>query len=172
VWQQIQAYTKACSPDEITSIGMIDILSSRELIVPEIFIPEQKVSPGFSNFKEGALNKIVFDALRAGKNTALMNFRWHSHGTGSVFFSGTDLRDIEEWKGDWVVNLVTNIYGKHIARIDMFKPFRITMEIKVVIDYQIDPAVQAACNAVVSEKVERVKPLLAGLEEYFNDEFF
>jgi len=156
IWQLIMTYTKICSPDEITAIGTLRIVSSREVVVEEFIIPKQDVSPSISKFHDGELNRIICEAIQEGKDTALMTFRWHSHGTGPVYFSPMDEDDIEEWTGDWVVNLVVNAYGEHKARIDQFKPFRTTMEIKVVIDYPVDPALYEACRAIVDERVVRV----------------
>lgn len=137
VWQQMREYVNASLPNEVTGIGAIRILNPHEAKVTHIFLPQQSVSAGYSQFAKGELGRIISNFV--GNNPACAGnlcFRWHSHAHGGVFWSSIDEQDINGWKGNHVFNLVTNAKGEVLIRLDCFKPFRITLsDVKLKVDY-------------------------------------
>ena len=136
IWLQIREYVQAAQPNEVTGIGAIKVLNKQEVRVTEIFLPRQKADPAYSEFAKGELAKIVSNFVRNNPASAgNLCFRWHSHGIGKVYWSSIDNEDIDHWKGKYVFNLVTNVQGDVLARVDIFEPFRLAVDAEVVIDY-------------------------------------
>lgn len=163
IWQQIQGYAIAASPNEITGLGTIK-QRGRDFVVDEIFVPEQRTSAAYCETKAGALNDIILNLIednpaRAGQ----LRFRWHSHVTGNVYWSATDEADIAATDASWVVNLVVNVRGDKKARLDVFaKDIQvIDAELEVHIEIpaaEIPATIAQKCMEEVSEKVELQAP--------------
>ncbi|MCL2444736.1 Mov34/MPN/PAD-1 family protein [Candidatus Saccharibacteria bacterium] len=158
IWQEILYCTKLCDPNEVTGIGILRLkrVDKETLKVERLFLPEQKVSRGLSTFDETALHGIIVDLADEGKGDDIewLRFRWHSHGRGDVYFSTIDEEDIDNWAGDWVINLVVNVYGEHVARLDMFEPLRIRQyPVRVIIDYPVNRRLMDRCKDEVDAKV-------------------
>lgn len=158
-WQQMHYYAKICAPNEVTGIGTIKANAERtELLVTEIFLPSQHTNPTYSQFDEGALNGIIYDLIcQDPERSRELRFRWHSHGESPTFWSPTDLRDIESWESDWAVNLVINLRGDYLARLDIFEPLRVrNVELDLMIDYPDSPELFQRCMADVGRAIQRL----------------
>lgn len=157
----MQEYVTASLPNEVTGIGAIRILNPNEVKVTEIFLPQQSVSAGYSQFAKGELGRIISKFV--GNNPACAGnlcFRWHSHAYSGVFWSSIDENDINSWKGDYVFNLVTNAKGDVLLRLDCFKPFRITIpDIKLQIDYpELSKKLKQKYMDEIATKVKVIPP--------------
>lgn len=163
-WQKLKYYVQFSLPNEVTGIGAIRLDSREHCTVTDIFLPYQQVSPGFSEFADGALNTIITDFV--GDNPTRVGelcFRWHSHGLGKVFWSGTDEQDISEWKGSWVVNLVTNAKADVLTRLDIFEPFHhANIPIETVIDFPEDLELMTTCQSLIEQRVSPIPTNLPG----------
>lgn len=174
LWQQMMNYAQLSLPNEVTGIGLIEHTEgSDQLYVREIFLPNQEVNPVFSQFSETGLHEIITDLIPDRiDDVEKLKFRWHSHGTGGVFFSGQDKADIEAWDGDWVVNVIINARGEWTARMDIFRPFRLeNYPINLVIDYT-DDEITPKLEAELKQKVSLLplppqKPLMKGGENQY-----
>lgn len=156
LWQKINCYVLLCLPNEVTGTGILKKTSNHELVVEEIFLPNQTVSPGESDFTEVGMHEIISDLIMAGtpEKVERLKFRWHSHAYGNCFFSVKDLHDIAEYSGDFVVNLVMNGAGEYLVRLDIFEPLRLeNLPIRLVVDYPIGRKMREACKAEVDNKV-------------------
>ncbi len=162
IWIQMLCFARQALPDEITGIGLIESEPDpdgyvRELTVKEIRIVPQRTSPGYCEFEDEALHGVYLDYIEEDRinDVQKLRFRWHSHGIGSVFFSTTDTRDIDEnnLNADWLVSLVINSRGDRIARLDNFTPFRnsVPLEIEIVEEIPID--LLTACRDQIAEMV-------------------
>lgn len=155
IWQQMCGYTHLSSPNEITGIGTITF-HGQDLLVDQIFVPKQIVSPGYCETDKGALNEIIFnlvedDPARAGK----LRFRWHSHAESSVFWSATDEKDINAWQGPWVANLVMNVRDEYLARLDLFDGLRVSnIPLDVSICTPVPTDILKACEQEISKRVK------------------
>lgn len=160
IWQQMWSYANYCLPHEVTGIGTLEQLNNQTLRVTEIFLPYQHTNPGYSEFDEGELGNIITDLIATQPERVTdLRFRWHSHGLGQTFWSSTDEKDIASWESSWVANLVINAKGGHLARFDLFEPFRISnIPLTVEIDYRTDDALAAKYREDVASKV-KVMPI-------------
>lgn len=162
IWQRIRYYIDACAPHEVTGIGTITRISSTSLRVTEVFLPNQRSNASYCECDDEALNGIIFNLVednpaRAGD----LRFRWHSHANGQCFWSTTDQNDIDNWQSDWVVNLVSNVKGDSLVRLDLFKPFKVSnIPIELVIDLPENETLRTECFAEAEQKVRiMVEPL-------------
>lgn len=155
LWQQIHAYARAASPNEVTGIGLMEIMDTGALRVTRLFLPRQRTSPGLCDFADGELNRILFEVMQEDPaQTKMLCFRWHSHAEGVVFWSPRDEEDIRAWKGAWVANLVVNTQGDYLARLDVFNPLKLeNLPLKIVIDCPLNAAIDAACQQEIAEKL-------------------
>ena len=155
IWQRIRYYIDACAPREVTGIGTITRISPTELRVTEVFLPNQCSNAGYCECDDEALNGIIFNLVednpaRAGD----LRFRWHSHANGQCFWSTTDQNDIDNWQSGWVVNLVANVKGESLVRLDLFQPFRIAnVPLELAIDLPESENLRQTCFAEAKQKV-------------------
>ena len=160
LWQRIQSYARAASPNEVTGIGLMKMADREFLSVTRLFLPKQSTCAGFCDFAEGELNQIILEVIQEDpKQAKMLCFRWHSHAEGSVFWSGRDEQDIDAWKGAWVANLVVNVRGDYCARLDIFEPLRLkNIPVEVAIDCPLDPEIDKVCAQEVHEKLTEIPP--------------
>ena len=92
-------------------------------IVTDPVILKQKVTGGTCDLDQDALADYY---CRAAKKHGKKNFRfcwWHSHHTMGVFWSGTDIKGINEYSdGDLSFALVVNLKRENKFRASMWKP--------------------------------------------------
>lgn len=157
LWQRMHYYANICAPNEVTGIGTIRASPNlTELQVTEIFLPQQHANNSFCQFDEGALNAVIYDLIcQDPERSQELRFRWHSHGESPTFYSATDLRDIETWESDWVVNMIINVHQDYVARLDLFAPLRVRdIPLDLIIDYPDDPVLYSQCVAETQKMVQ------------------
>ena len=92
-------------------------------IVTDPVILKQKVTGGTCDLDQDALADYY---CKAAKKHGKKNFRfcwWHSHHTMGVFWSGTDIKGINEYSdGDLSFALVVNLKRENKFRASMWKP--------------------------------------------------
>lgn len=164
IWQRLRLYTELSLPNEVTGIGTIEVQGPDDVVVREVFLPRQKTSPGVCEFADGELNRIIYELIERDdasySGASQLRFRWHSHALGNVFWSTKDEDDINDWDASWVVNLVMNVHGDHLARLDYFQPLHVhNHPVTLVIDYPEDPALRVACLQEIRERLT-VMPLV------------
>ena len=180
IWQQLMCYVKARAPYEVTGTGTVELLNDRQdLLVKSIILPYQQVNEAFSEFNKGEFGRITHEFLmsdlaHASEIAQQLCLRWHSHGKGKVFWSTHDEYDISTWKGDYVVNIVTNVKGEYKARLDIFRPVRV-QNIPLEIEITFPPLSAADVERYTAEVLSKAKviPLKkqGGLRPYENDIF-
>ena len=128
-WNKIIGYSQEAYNTMKSEIGGMSIMvededGDWELIRPVIL--KQEVSSGNTHLDKDALAEYYTMACKkAGKR----NFRfcwWHSHHTMAAFWSGTDLKAIDEFdKGDFSFALVVNLKEEYKFRISVWKPLEV-----------------------------------------------
>lgn len=157
--RQIFCYIAETTPYEVTGIGTIVFIEKEQSFeISEIFLPRQKVDIAHCSFAPNALHEIIFDLIKDNPARAGdLRFRWHSHAEGKVFWSTIDEADIENTNSDWVVNLVVNQRHEMLARLDLFRPFRVkNIPLEIVNLEYIDPEIATQYRAEVERKVQRI----------------
>ena len=104
-FQRLMLYVMLC-PQEVAGYGLVrrkgDLFH-----LDEVFILRQVVSKQHATTNVMDLNRKVGE-LAAQNQHHHMRFQWHSHADFSAYFSATDVKNIHEWGGEWLISLVMN----------------------------------------------------------------
>lgn len=167
IWERMKGYVLMAAPDEITGIGTISLFTDAAgcnsyFMVEDIFVPRQMVCQGYCETDDGAMNEIVTELLENDpEKVGNLRFRFHSHGNAAVFWSATDEEDIAKWQGPWVVNLVMNVRGDYLARLDIRQGKDVFHNIPLEVDvfHKLPPEVTKECLEEVRQKVVKLPSL-------------
>lgn len=154
-WQRLMGYVQLCE-EEINGFGLVEIVGNH-ILVNGVFITRQTVGPGSAEVDEADVHHLMYQLTEKGINTGKLRLQWHSHVHMPAYFSGVDTHNIEQYPGDWMISLVLNKFGQYSARLDLFKPFRVTVEELPVRIQQpaLDPRIEAECRGEITTKVRR-----------------
>ena len=128
---KLKYYTMLC-PMEISGLGKISYSKKdkNNIKIEDIFIFPQKV--GYSSTDLDKKSIALFLEKEYSKNKTISDIKiwWHSHADMPVSFSPRDERTIENFgeTSDFIVSLVVNHKMDMTAKIDIFNPFRNTIE--------------------------------------------
>ncbi len=115
---------------EISGLGIVEKLSSGDVLVTDIFLLEQEVTGAETTLDPAALGKFWNEKLNEPDfPVEKVKLWWHSHVDMSVFWSTTDIAtienlDTEQDEENWWLSIVGNKSGDRKARIDVYKPHR------------------------------------------------
>jgi hypothetical protein len=98
------------------------------ILIDDIFLFEQKVTGTSTDLSQEDISKFMCEYLKQGKDTYDLKFWWHSHVNMKVFWSGTDTSTIDRFSSDWLISMVSNKKGEFKLRVDIFEPFRLTID--------------------------------------------
>lgn len=127
VKKRIQLYTNLAT-GEISWIGDISF-SNNQIRVSDVYLIEQDTSDDKTKLREKAYAQFVMDYFSRGKDPANLKLWIHSHGDGLVFWSSDDEATIETHnRADFFVSIVVNKRGDFLARVDIFRPFRVKLD--------------------------------------------
>lgn len=104
-FQRLMLYVMLC-PQEVAGYGLIR-REENLFRLDEVFILKQVVSEQHAATNVLDLNRKVGELARQNRHD-LMRFQWHSHANFPAYFSATDVNNIHEWNGDWLISFVMN----------------------------------------------------------------
>ena len=132
--------------DEISGLGISKIIDE-QILVTDIFLLEQESAGASTELDEKAISKLIAYLHKTKKiDVATLNVWWHSHADMSVHWSPTDDANIEQFvNSKYLISLVYNKELEYKARLDLYKPFRITID--------IDSVTLAIENAELQKKI-------------------
>lgn len=100
-----------------------------EFIINEIFLPNQTNTSVSTDIEDEFIHGIIHKLVEEGKPTESLRLHWHSHVDMAVYVSKTDQENYDELRpGDWGVQLILNKARDILARVDHYKPYRMTFE--------------------------------------------
>lgn len=156
VYQKMFSYIKAID-EEISGLGSVEI-DGNTIRVKDVFLLEQQVSGGSTRLDVDGLTKFYDNKMKGGDDLSSYKIWWHSHNTMATFWSGIDEATIEDFnteKNDshnWMLSIVGNHAMDLKIRLDIFKPFRVTVEdIKYEVNYLSDEAKEEIKREVASK---------------------
>ena len=169
-YDKIINYAKAAYETMKCEIGGMSICyqdDDGDWVVTDPVIIKQEVTGGTCDLDKEELANYY---CRAAKKHAKKNFRfcwWHSHHTMGVFWSGTDIKGINEYSdGDLSFALVVNLKRENKFRISMWNPVVMhedtTLEIlgekKTSVPKKILNEVKELCESKTYSKVDWKNP--------------
>ena len=163
VEERMRHYAKLV-PGEVSGLGTVEEHDGG-FLVTDLFLPKQTCSPGGTELDQESVATLILELDQAGVDTATMRYWFHSHGDLDVFWSRTDEECINNLaNGDYVLSLVTNKRGQMLARLDIFKPVRVTIDQVPVTVRSTTDSLAERCRQEVAQNVENeplpfVRPL-------------
>ena len=152
-WDKILGYAEEAYSEHKSEIGGMSVMvedKDGDWELQDVVILKKEISSGNTILEKEALAEYYTkQAMKMGKK----NFRfcwWHSHHTMSAFWSGTDIKAIDEFnEGDFSFALVVNLKGEYKFRVSVWKP----VEVHEDTDLEIIDR-KARCTKKMKKEVE------------------
>jgi len=150
----IQGYIDL-APGEISGLGEVEVSRNDFVVTKLLDLLDQTVSNGSTNLDQDALFSFLEKAVEDEFDLSKVKLWWHSHKKGNVFWSLQDDNTISLLQNSgWIISIVGNQYGEYLARLDIFRPVHITLNLKISIIPQKLPRRQLAqLRAKIKQKV-------------------
>jgi proteasome lid subunit RPN8/RPN11 len=110
-------------PAEIAGLGYVTPRPDGFLIL-DVFALPQRVTDSDAELDPEALLDFLTEFVSAEGDPSSLQFWWHSHVDGELYWSPTDLETIERFSGNRVISIVGNQQGELLCRLDLFTPRR------------------------------------------------
>jgi len=157
VEERLRHYTRL-APGEVSGLGHVEEVDGG-FMVTDLFLPAQSCSSGGTELRAESVATLILTLDGAGVDAGRLRFWWHSHGSLDAFWSLTDEQCISNLaNGDYVISLVTNKRGAMLARLDIFRPVRVTIDRLPVSVRQAGDRLLEQCRQELAARVEQVAP--------------
>lgn len=144
---------------EISGLGKVRILRKGELLIEDIYLFDQKCTASNSELNQAKVADFLTDMIYSGEDPSVIRFWWHSHASGTTFWSEEDNETIFGFSNEWMVSLVTNFAGQYLCRVDSFQPVQTTAhDVPFCVYYETDENLIALLTKEVKEKVKFIVP--------------
>lgn len=127
-WQKLCCWVELAQ-GEVSALGLVDEIRDadtgliRALRVTDFRLVKQQCSPDETTMDPAAIAGLILDLEAQGIDSRKLRCWAHSHGTMSVFWSGTDHDCIEGLaNGDYLISIVVNKQRDSMARLDVYHP--------------------------------------------------
>lgn len=152
---------------EVSGLG---IISQKEgiFLIEDIYIFKQEVTAIDTVLDQKEIAMLIVKMVKNGQDPSKLRLWWHSHDNMPVFWSVTDDNTISSFRKttDWFISIVKNKTGENLCRLDLFKPFSITLETPLnVLSPILDGKKQEELLSEIATKVtikKAVKPVKKG----------
>lgn len=152
--EKLDLYIRLCQ-EEISGLGFARV-EGNDFIIEDIMLLPQEVTAGSTDLNNEDVSKFMVSLIKDDIDPSLIKTWWHSHVNGKCFWSSTDNNTIDRFNNDWMVSIVGNHSGEYNVRVDLYKPFRVTLD---ELDLQIyrpeDLRLEAKIRAEITEKVKK-----------------
>lgn len=133
VFQKLKHWV-ALATGEVSGLGTVLEVKDKagnvvQYIVDNIFLLKQRCTSADTVLDDASVGEFLYQMQQKGEDLSRIKFWWHSHGDLNTFWSTTDEENIQRLANSRsLISLVTNHAGKILTRIDIFKPFHITVD--------------------------------------------
>lgn len=127
-FKKIKCFVDLCDY-EINGFGSVKCVDNC-FTITDVFILKQYVTPAHVDVDPKALNQLIYQLVKKGRDSSNLKFQWHSHASLPSFFSPEDVGTTGNYMNDYMISLVINKAGEYRARIDLFKPFQLSLQLK------------------------------------------
>jgi len=105
VYQKIMYWVRKASPQEVSGLGKVVIIEDGFRVINAMLLPQEN-SSGATDIDGEDLSKAMFELK---DDPGHLNFWWHSHGQGTVFWSATDKETVKDLGSNgWFIASVFN----------------------------------------------------------------
>jgi len=132
----LKVWTQAAS-GEFSCFGVVKKADDSGLInVEKFFLPQQTCSGAHTSPGRESMGALMTELVKGGYDVSYLRCWAHSHADMNTFWSSEDADSIEQMNnGDWLLSIVTNKDGRVLARLDIYAPFRATLD-RLPLKYQ------------------------------------
>lgn len=151
---KIDAWCKIAR-EEVSGLGLIEVDEDGDIFVTDVFLLKQDSSSAHTELSQEAIGELMHELRQKEIPMSKLRFWWHSHGTGGVFWSGTDDNTINLLGSDgFMVSMVTNKKRDRLFRLGMKKPLRLDFDkLDWSVAYMPDESLKKECEAEFAAKV-------------------
>ena len=127
--KQLRVWTQAAQ-GEFSCFGVTEQDSETgAIIVKKFFLPTQTCTDSHTSPDKESMGALMTDLVREGHSMEDLRCWAHSHADMNCFWSSEDADTIEQMdNGDWLLSIVVNKAGHFRARLDLYKPWRISVD--------------------------------------------
>ena len=155
VEERMRHYTRLVR-GEVSGLGLVEEFDGG-FLVTDLFLPKQQCNASSTMLCEEAVATLLLELDRSGRDPAQLKFWFHSHGSLPVFWSNKDQECIEDLaNGDFLLSLVTNKRGDMLARLDIYKPARVTVDDVLVSVRSRGESLLETCRKEILDRVHDV----------------
>lgn len=165
---------------EISGCGMVTKVvqddKSVQYVIDEVFLPsEQKNTHASTDIECDMVHKIMTQLIKDGKDTERLKLHWHSHGSMSVFHSGTDTDNYKDLNnGDFLISLVLNKDRHILGGLHLYGQYNISVKgvpVYVYVPQRKSVKIEENIKAL-EEYTEKNKPVFTSYYGGFRDDFY
>jgi proteasome lid subunit RPN8/RPN11 len=154
---------------EISWLGSVSELKDKDgifepFLIKDSHLLKQTCSSANTVLDDQSVGQFLTEMVMKNQDTSKIKCWLHSHATMKCFWSNIDEECISNLaNSSYVISIVTNKDGDILARVDIFKPFHITVnEVVVDIYYPADESLKKHCKKEFKEKVTESMFIPAG----------
>jgi hypothetical protein len=166
---------------EVSGLGTVEEVRDKSgtltsYLITDLDLIKQTSTSVETALDENAVNEYLYRLVTEGKDPSKVKLWWHSHGNIDVFWSNTDSENIERLcNSGYFISLLTNKAEKLLCRIDVYKPFHITLDnVDVNLNLFEEDELLDQCEGEFKSKVSEPKEMTASpvrtLEPLFPDD--
>lgn len=151
---KLKTYYKYAT-QEISGLGSCYVDTNSNLIVDDVILFDQESNSSETELNPDVLAKWNYELIRDGGDPSEYRLWWHKHPiTG---WSSVDDKNIEGMNnGEWLLSIVKQSNGQLLARLDLYEPFRVTMDGLEILELRDeDETLDAQIKLEVEQKVKR-----------------
>jgi hypothetical protein len=162
-WAKLRHWVKLAGNDEVSCLGLVEEIKNGNgttaLLVSDIYLLEQEVSGADTELNDKAVADLLIQLATEGLDTSRLKCWIHSHSTMKTFWSGTDDDCCSQLANNsYTVSIVTNLRGDLLTRIDLYHPFRITLnDVPTRIHCSCSKELEELYTAEFESKIKRWK---------------
>lgn len=153
--QKIKCFVDLCEY-EINGFGIVE-KEGNDFVIKDVFLVKQVTHDLNMHVKtdKDALNDLIYRIVKGGGCASSIKFQWHSHVHMQAYFSPEDVDTIEGYMNDVMISLVMNKRGEYQCRLDLYKPFRLSLNTPLFV--QMPNLEESVVQKCAEEMVRNVK---------------
>jgi hypothetical protein len=146
---------------EVSALGLVDEIRDADtgmitaLLVTDFFLVKQECSIDETTMDPAAVAQLIADLENQNIDSRKLRCWTHSHGSMSVFWSGTDDENINGLaNGEYLLSLVVNKKRDTMCRLDQYNPCHLYLsDVVWEVYYPLVDGLAEACFAEFKAKV-------------------
>ena len=154
---------------EISGLGESEIITPDMIGIDNIEIFPQSCTKANTKLDEDELAKFLYNKTIKNEDVSKYNIWFHSHNDASVFWSYTDEHTIETTTSNaYLISLVVNKKMEMLARLDIFKPFRLTLPLAIhkIQKVRNSKKIKEYCLNRITECIKKPQPFIKDRKIY------